>query len=33
MALKEAIKEQIWLLNLFEQLGLTYIKTPIRTDS
>ena len=33
MALKEAIKEQIWLLNLFEQLGLTYTKTPIRTDS
>ena len=33
MALKEAIKEQIQLSNLFKQLGLTYIKNPIRTDS
>ena len=33
MALKEAIKEQIWLSNLFKQLGLTYTKNPIRTDS
>ena len=33
MALKEAIKEQIWLSTLFKQLGLTYSKHPIRTDS
>ena len=33
MALKEAIKEQIWLANLFKQLGLIYTKNPIRTDS
>ena len=33
MAQKEAIKEQIWLFNLFEQLGLTYTKNPIWTDS
>ena len=29
----EAIKEQIWLTNLFAQLGLTYSKNPIWTDS
>ena len=33
MAQKEAIKEQIWLTNLFAQLGLTYSKNPIWTDS
>ena len=33
MAQKEAIKEQIWLSNLFDQLGLIYAKAPIWTDS
>ena len=33
MALKEAFKEQIWLFTLFRQLGLSYSKQPIWTDS
>ena len=33
MSQKEAIKEHIWLSSLFKQLGLTYSKSPIWTDS
>ena len=33
MSQKKAIKEHIWLSSLFEQLGLTYSKSPIWTDS